>query len=101
MSIYAFSILILAALGGWRPTAHYSALCRGYRLGCGAGELCEPHSTRLVPSDAEMARYGKRHTSLRWGGERAEQFGGWQRCGAGELCEPHLQDSVALLLTKA
>lgn len=41
-----------AALGGWRPTAHYSALCRSYRQGCGAGELHEPHSRRLVPSGA-------------------------------------------------
>ena len=41
---------------GWRPTAHYSALCRSYRLGCGAGELCEPHSMRWVPSGANRRR---------------------------------------------
>lgn len=28
---------------------------------------------------AELRRYGKPHTSLRQGRERAEQFGGWQR----------------------
>jgi len=70
------------ALGGWRPTAHYSALCRSCRFGCGAGDLWEPHTKRLVPSGAELRRYGKPHCSLRWGRERAEHFGGGQRCGA-------------------
>lgn len=59
-------------------TAHYSALCRSYRLGCGAGELCEPHLMRWVPTAAELRRYGKPHTDLRQERERAEHFGGWQ-----------------------
>lgn len=45
---------------------------------------------------AELRCYGKPHTPLRQGRERAEHFGGWQRCGAGELCEPHLPLSMTL-----
>jgi len=51
---------------------------------------------RWVPSGAELRRYGKPHTPLRQGRERAEHPCGWQRCGAGELCEPHLPLSMTL-----
>ena len=56
--------------------------------GCGAVRLCRTHTMLWVPTGAELARYGKRHTPLRQGRERAEHPSGWQRCGAGELSEP-------------
>jgi hypothetical protein len=55
-----------AARSGWRPTAHYSALCRSYRFGCGAGELCSHTRRRLVP----------RVRSWRWAEPRAMRSAG-------------------------
>ena len=52
---------------------------------CGAGDLREPHSMRWVPLGAELRRYGKPHTSLRRGRERAEHFQRGQ--GGRELCD--------------
>ncbi len=63
-------------------------LCRTY---------CASHTRRgWFIKGAELARYGKRHTPLRQGRERAEHFGGGQRCGAGGLREPHLPLSMTL-----
>lgn len=40
---------------------------------------CTSHTERrLVPTGAELRRYGKLYTPLRLGRERAEQFGGGQ-----------------------
>ena len=47
-----------AARSGWRPTAHYSALCRSYRFGCGAGELREPDWKGGSSAGAELRRSG-------------------------------------------
>ena len=41
----------------------------------------------LFLAGAELVRYGKPHTPLRQGRERAEQFSGWQRRGAEGLCD--------------
>ena len=49
---------------------------------------CTSHTERrLVPSGAELRRYGKPHCSLRQGRERAEHFGGGQRCGAASFAK--------------
>ena len=39
------------------------------------------------PFLAKLRRYGKPHTPLRRGMERADHPCGWQRCGAEELCD--------------
>ena len=63
----------------WRLTAHYSALCRGYRRFGAELASCASH-TRCgwFIIGAEQARYGKHHTPLPWGLERAELVGGGQ-----------------------
>jgi hypothetical protein len=111
---------LLGAGGGLLHT--YSALCRSYRMVGAELASCASHTERrLVPTGANrrrsrdrqrgtscpkgetsgserinLRRYGKPHTPLRQGRERAEHFGGWQWRGAGELREPHLPFSMTL-----
>jgi hypothetical protein len=49
-----------------------------------AWHLCSLNGGWFI-TGAELRRYGKPHTSLLQGRERAEHPCGWQRCGAGEL----------------
>lgn len=67
-----------ASVSGRRTTAHYSGLRRSYRLGAEPWSFATRTERRLVPTGAELRRYGKPHTSLRRGRERVEHFGGWQ-----------------------
>lgn len=47
----------------------------------------EWHLISYFSTGAELVQYGKHHTPLRWGRERAEHFGGGQWCGAEEQCD--------------
>ena len=47
----------------WRTGALYNALCRGYRFGCGVGELCEPHGKAGSLGWCESRRGTASHTT--------------------------------------
>jgi hypothetical protein len=67
--------LLLAGGGLLHTTPHCVVVTA---LGAELLSFASHTEQRQVPTGAELARYGKRHTSLRWGRERAEYPGGGQ-----------------------